>query len=450
MLKRILIANRGEIAVRIIRACKEMGIQTVAIYSEADNRSLHVDLADIAICVGGARVKDSYLNVNNILSAAIATGCDAIHPGFGFLSENSEFALLAQEVGLKFIGPKPHVIDLMGNKAQARTTMINANVLVVPGSEGIITNLESAKKLAAEIGYPVLVKASAGGGGRGMRIIYEPSEFDAAYQTASLEAKMAFGDDSMYLEKFIENPRHIEFQILADEFGHAVHLFDRDCSVQRRNQKLIEEAPSPMLDSKLRKQMGEMAVRAALAVGYENAGTIEFLLDKHQNFYFIEMNTRIQVEHPITEMITGIDLIKEQIKVASHLPLSFKQEDIKVTGHAMECRINAEDPAQDFKPAPGKINTLNLPNGLGVRVDTAVYQGYEIPPFYDSMVAKIIVNATSRDEAIARMKRSLDELVIEGVKTNIDFQYAIMNHEKFIKNDFDTSFVQVYRQELEG
>ncbi len=338
----------------------------------------------------------------------------------------------------------------MGNKAQARTTMINANVLVVPGSEGVITNLESAKKLAAEIGYPVLVKASAGGGGRGMRIIYEPSEFDAAYQTASLEAKMAFGDDSMYLEKFIENPRHIEFQILADEFGHAVHLFDRDCSVQRRNQKLIEEAPSPMLDSKLRKQMGEMAVRAALAVGYENAGTIEFLLDKHQNFYFIEMNTRIQVEHPITEMITGIDLIKEQIKVASHLPLSFKQEDIKVTGHAMECRINAEDPAQDFKPAPGKINTLNLPNGLGVRVDTAVYQGYEIPPFYDSMVAKIIVNATSRDEAIARMKRSLDELVIEGVKTNIDFQYAIMNHEKFIKNDFDTSFVQVYRQELEG
>ena len=450
MLRKILIANRGEIAVRIIRACKEMGIETVAIYSTADNRGLHVDLADEAICVGPTKIQDSYLNVNNILSAAIATGCDAIHPGFGFLSENSTFASLVEELGLKFIGPKGSVIDNMGNKSKAREMMIAAGIPVVPGSDGLIKDSKEGKKLAAEIGYPVLVKASAGGGGRGMRIIQNDDEFEDLFQTAKLEAKMSFGDDSMYMEKFVENPRHIEFQILADQHGNVVHLYDRDCSVQRRNQKVIEEAPSPVLDEETRKKMGEMAVRAAQTVGYENAGTIEFLLDKHKQFYFIEMNTRIQVEHPITEMVTGIDLIKEQIKVASNLPLSFKQEDIEVNGHAMECRINAENPALNFQPSPGKVVTLNLPSGFGVRVDTSVYQGYSIPPFYDSMVGKLIVHGRDRKEAIAKMKRSLEELVVDGIHTNINFQYSIMEHPNFIENDYDTSFIQKHMHELEG
>ena len=449
MLRKILIANRGEIAVRIIRACKEMGIETVAIYSTADNRGLHVDLADEAICVGPTKIQDSYLNMNNILSAAVATGCDAIHPGFGFLSENSTFASLTEELGLKFIGPKGSVIDSMGNKSKAREMMIEAGVPVVPGSDGLVETVEQGKVIASQIGYPVLVKASAGGGGRGMRIIFKEEEFADLFQTAKLEAKMAFGDDSMYLEKFVENPRHIEFQILADQFGNVIHLYDRDCSVQRRNQKVIEEAPSPVLDAKTREKMGEMAVRAAVTVGYENAGTIEFLLDKHNNFYFIEMNTRIQVEHPITEMITGVDLIKEQIKIASGRPLSFKQEDIKVSGHAMECRINAENPSKNFKPSPGQVVTLNLPSGLGVRVDTSVYQGYHIPPFYDSMVGKLIVHGADRQEAIAKMKRSLEELVVEGIDTNIDFQYAIMEHPMFIENDYDTSFIQKHMHELE-
>lgn len=450
MLRKILIANRGEIAVRIIRACKEMGIETVAIYSTADNRGLHVDLADEAICVGPTKIQDSYLNVNNILSAAIATGCDAIHPGFGFLSENSTFASLVEELGLKFIGPKGSVIDNMGNKSKAREMMIAAGIPVVPGSDGLIKDSKEGKKLAAEIGYPVLVKASAGGGGRGMRIIQNDDEFEDLFQTAKLEAKMSFGDDSMYMEKFVENPRHIEFQILADQHGNAVHLYDRDCSVQRRNQKVIEEAPSPVLDEETRQKMGEIAVRAAQTVGYENAGTIEFLLDKHKQFYFIEMNTRIQVEHPITEMVTGIDLIKEQIKVASNLPLSFKQEDIEVNGHAMECRINAENPALNFQPSPGKVVTLNLPSGFGVRVDTSVYQGYSIPPFYDSMVGKLIVHGRDRKEAIAKMKRSLEELVVDGIHTNINFQYSIMEHPNFIENDYDTSFIQKHMHELEG
>ncbi|MTM42993.1 acetyl-CoA carboxylase biotin carboxylase subunit, partial [Turicibacter sanguinis] len=432
MLRKILIANRGEIAVRIIRACKEMGIETVAIYSTADNRGLHVDLADEAICVGPTKIQDSYLNINNILSAAISTGCDAIHPGFGFLSENSTFASLVEELGLKFIGPKGSIIDNMGNKSKAREMMIAANVPVVPGSDGLIESIEQGKRVAKEIGYPVLVKASAGGGGRGMRVINSEDEFEDLFQTAKLEAKMSFGDDSMYMEKFIENPRHIEFQILADQFGNVVHLYDRDCSVQRRNQKVIEEAPSPVLDELTRQKMGEIAVLAAKTVGYENAGTIEFLLDKHQNFYFIEMNTRIQVEHPITEMITGIDLIKEQIKIASNLPLSFTQEDIKINGHAMECRINAENPSLNFKPSPGTVETFNIPSGFGVRVDTSVYQGYTIPPFYDSMVGKLIVHGTNRCEAIAKMKRSLEELVVDGIDTNIDFQYAIMEHKNFI------------------
>ena len=450
MLRKILIANRGEIAVRIIRACKEMGIETVAIYSTADNRGLHVDLADEAICVGPTKIQDSYLNINNILSAAISTGCDAIHPGFGFFSENSTFASLVEELGLKFIGPKGSIIDNMGNKSKAREMMIAANVPVVPGSDGLIESIEQGKRVAKEIGYPVLVKASAGGGGRGMRVINSEDEFEDLFQTAKLEAKMSFGDDSMYMEKFIENPRHIEFQILADQFGNVVHLYDRDCSVQRRNQKVIEEAPSPVLDELTRQKMGEIAVLAAKTVGYENAGTIEFLLDKHQNFYFIEMNTRIQVEHPITEMITGIDLIKEQIKIASNLPLSFTQEDIKINGHAMECRINAENPSLNFKPSPGTVETFNIPSGFGVRVDTSVYQGYTIPPFYDSMVGKLIVHGANRCEAIAKMKRSLEELVVDGIDTNIDFQYAIMEHKNFIDNKYDTSFIQKHMHELEG
>lgn len=450
MLRKILIANRGEIAVRIIRACKEMGIETVAIYSTADNRGLHVDLADEAICVGPTKIQDSYLNINNILSAAISTGCDAIHPGFGFLSENSTFASLVEELGLKFIGPKGSIIDNMGNKSKAREMMIAANVPVVPGSDGLIESIEQGKRVAKEIGYPVLVKASAGGGGRGMRVINSEDEFEDLFQTAKLEAKMSFGDDSMYMEKFIENPRHIEFQILADQFGNVVHLYDRDCSVQRRNQKVIEEAPSPVLDELTRQKMGGIAVLAAKTVGYENAGTIEFLLDKHQNFYFIEMNTRIQVEHPITEMITGIDLIKEQIKIASNLPLSFTQEDIKINGHAMECRINAENPSLNFKPSPGTVETFNIPSGFGVRVDTSVYQGYTIPPFYDSMVGKLIVHGANRCEAIAKMKRSLEELVVDGIDTNIDFQYAIMEHKNFIDNKYDTSFIQKHMHELEG
>ncbi|WP_317327103.1 acetyl-CoA carboxylase biotin carboxylase subunit [Turicibacter sanguinis] len=450
MLRKILIANRGEIAVRIIRACKEMGIETVAIYSTADNRGLHVDLADEAICVGPTKIQDSYLNINNILSAAISTGCDAIHPGFGFLSENSTFASLVEELGLKFIGPKGSIIDNMGNKSKAREMMIAANVPVVPGSDGLIESIEQGKRVAKEIGYPVLVKASAGGGGRGMRVINSEDEFEDLFQTAKLEAKMSFGDDSMYMEKFIENPRHIEFQILADQFGNVVHLYDRDCSVQRRNQKVIEEAPSPVLDELTRQKMGEIAVLVAKTVGYENAGTIEFLLDKHQNFYFIEMNTRIQVEHPITEMITGIDLIKEQIKIASNLPLSFTQEDIKINGHAMECRINAENPSLNFKPSPGTVETFNIPSGFGVRVDTSVYQGYTIPPFYDSMVGKLIVHGANRCEAIAKMKRSLEELVVDGIDTNIDFQYAIMEHKNFIDNKYDTSFIQKHMHELEG
>lgn len=450
MLRKILIANRGEIAVRIIRACKEMGIETVAIYSTADNRGLHVDLADEAICVGPTKIQDSYLKINNILSAAISTGCDAIHPGFGFLSENSTFASLVEELGLKFIGPKGSIIDNMGNKSKAREMMIAANVPVVPGSDGLIESIEQGKRVAKEIGYPVLVKASAGGGGRGMRVINSEDEFEDLFQTAKLEAKMSFGDDSMYMEKFIENPRHIEFQILADQFGNVVHLYDRDCSVQRRNQKVIEEAPSPVLDELTRQKMGEIAVLAAKTVGYENAGTIEFLLDKHQNFYFIEMNTRIQVEHPITEMITGIDLIKEQIKIASNLPLSFTQEDIKINGHAMECRINAENPSLNFKPSPGTVETFNIPSGFGVRVDTSVYQGYTIPPFYDSMVGKLIVHGANRCEAIAKMKRSLEELVVDGIDTNIDFQYAIMEHKNFIDNKYDTSFIQKHMHELEG
>ncbi len=419
MFRRILIANRGEIAVRIIRACKEMGIETVAVYSTADSSSLHVHLADMAVCIGPAASAQSYLNVQNILSAATRLGCDAIHPGYGFLSENSEFARLVEQCGMVFIGPDADVIDRMGDKAAARELMQKAGVPVVPGSDGLVPDAAAAREIADRIGYPVLIKATAGGGGRGMRRVYAPEELENAFATASAEAQSCFGDGSVYVEKLILDPKHIEFQILADKQGHVVHLGERDCSVQRRNQKMIEESPSRALTPELREKMGQAAVLAAKAAGYHSAGTIEFVLDKDGNFYFIEMNTRIQVEHPVTEMVTGIDLIKEQIRIAAGPELPFTQEEIHPTGHAIECRINAEDPREDFRPCPGRIEGLFLPGGMGVRVDSAVYQGYAIPPYYDSMVAKVIVHGDTRLEAIRRMRRALEEFIVEGV----DYQY---------------------------
>lgn len=441
MFKKILIANRGEIAVRIIRACREMGIKTVAVYSEIDKDALHVQMADEAVCIGPARAKDSYLNMENIISATVLTKAEAIHPGFGFLSENSKFAKLCKDCNITFIGPSPESIDMMGDKAKAREIMIKANVPVVPGSEGKIKNLEEAIEIAREIGFPVMVKASAGGGGRGIRIVRDEEELKKAFEMAKNEAKNAFGDDSMYIEKFIENPKHIEFQILADSYGNIVHLGERDCSMQRRNQKIIEEAPSVVLDEKLRRRMGEVAVKAAKAVNYKNAGTIEFLLDRHGNFYFIEMNTRIQVEHPITEMITGIDLIKEQIKIAAGEKLNIKQDDVMLKGHAIECRINAEDVENGFRPSPGRIDFLHFPGGLGIRIDSAIYQGYSIPPTYDSMIAKLIAHGRDRNEAIERMKRALEEFVIEGIKTNIDLHYELLNQREFIEGIYDTGYL---------
>jgi acetyl-CoA carboxylase biotin carboxylase subunit len=441
MFKKILIANRGEIAVRIIRACREMGIKTVAVYSEVDVDALHTQLADEAICIGPAKSKDSYLNEENILSATVLTGAEAIHPGFGFLSENSKFAKMCEECNITFIGPSFENIENMGNKAKAREMMINANVPIVPGSDGIVENSQSALEISREIGYPVMIKASAGGGGRGIRIVRDEEELISSFETAKTEAKTAFGDDSMYIEKFIEDPRHIEIQILADNYGNTIYLGERDCSIQRRNQKVMEEAPGPTISEELRMSMGEVAVKAAKSIGYKNAGTIEFLLDKHGSYYFMEMNTRIQVEHPITEMITGIDLIKEQIKIAYGESLVFTQEDINLNGHAIECRINAENPSKNFMPCPGQINYLHLPGGLGVRVDSSVYQGYIIPPTYDSMIAKIIVHGRTREEAISRMKRALGEFIIDGVTTNIGFQLEILSNPKFLSGDFDTSFV---------
>lgn len=441
MFKKILIANRGEIAVRIIRACREMGIKTVAVYSEIDVNALHTQLADEAICIGPAKSKDSYLNEENILSATVLTGAEAIHPGFGFLSENSKFAKMCEECNITFIGPSFENIENMGNKAKAREMMINANVPIVPGSDGIVENSQSALEISRKIGYPVMIKASAGGGGRGIRIVRDEEELISSFETAKTEAKTAFGDDSMYIEKFIEEPRHIEIQILADNYGNTIYLGERDCSIQRRNQKVMEEAPGPTISEELRMSMGEVAVKAAKSIGYKNAGTIEFLLDKHGNYYFMEMNTRIQVEHPITEMITGIDLIKEQIKIAYGESLSFTQEDIKLNGHAIECRINAENPSKNFMPCPGEINYLHLPGGLGVRIDSSVYQGYIIPPTYDSMIAKLIVHGRTREEAIGRMERALGEFIIDGVTTNIGFQLEILSNPKFLSGDFDTSFV---------
>ena len=442
MLKKILIANRGEIAVRIIRACKEMGISTVAVYSEADKNSLHRKLADDAICIGPGAPNKSYLNIKAILEAACLTGADSIHPGYGFLSENANFAKICEEIGLKFIGPKYQLIELLGNKSKAKETMKNAGVPVVPGSEGLINNKKEAIEIAKKIKYPVILKASAGGGGRGIRIAYNQEELEKEYDIVKQEAKISFNDDSIYIEKFIENPRHIEIQILADEYGNCVYLGERDCTVQRRNQKVLEETPSSIINEKIRSQMGEIAVKAVKEIGYSNVGTIEFLVDKNKDFYFMEMNTRIQVEHPVTEMITGIDLIKEQIKVASGEKLQYKQQDIKINGHSLEVRINAEAPERNFMPCPGKITGLNLPGGNGIRIDSAIYSGYQIPQNYDSMLAKIIVHGKNREESIAKMKSALSELVIEGVDTNSEFLYQILDNEKFCKNDYDTSFIK--------
>lgn len=442
MIKKVLIANRGEIAVRIIRACKELGIKTVAIYSEVDKDAMHAQLADEAICVGAGKSKDSYLNVSNILSAAVLTRCNAIHPGFGFLSENATFASMCEECNIKFIGPNPKTINMMGNKAKAREVMENAGVPVVPGSDGIISTFEEALEKSKEVGYPLMIKASAGGGGKGIRIVLEESQLLNAFNTAKSEAEVNFGDDSVYMEKFIENPRHIEFQIIGDNYGNVIHLGERDCSIQRRNQKVIEEAPSMILTEELRTRMGNIAVKAAKAVNYVNAGTIEFLVDKNKNFYFMEMNTRIQVEHPITEMVTAFDIVKEQIKIANNEELSMTQEDIEIKGHAIECRINAENPNMNFAPCPGTINFLNLPGGNGVRVDTAVYSGYKIPPTYDSMIGKLIVHGKNREEAIQKMIRSLDEFIIDGIESNIEFQIQILNNENFRKGNFDTGFIE--------
>ena len=441
MIRKVLIANRGEIAVRIIRACRELGIKTVAIFSEIDKDAMHTELADEAICVGTSKSKDSYLNESNILSAAVVTGCNAIHPGFGFLSEKASFASMCEECNIKFIGPSSETISIMGNKSMAREIMKKANVPVIPGSDGLINNIEEAKIEAKKIGYPIMIKASSGGGGKGIRIVPNESELENAYFTAKTEAKNNFGDDSVYMEKFIENPRHIEFQILADSFGNVIHLGERDCTIQRRNQKVLEEAPSIILSNKLREKMGIAAVNAAKAVNYINAGTIEFLLDKHGDFYFMEMNTRIQVEHPVTEMITNVDIVKEQLNIANGKELSLSQDDIVIEGHAIECRINAENPNKGFAPCLGKINFLNIPGGNGIRVDTAVYNGYSIPPTYDSMIAKLIAHGKTREEAIRKMLRALDEFVIDGVDNNIDFQISILNNELFRLGNYDTSFI---------
>lgn len=441
MFRKILIANRGEIAVRIIRACREMGIETVAVYSEADREALHTQLADEAICIGAAPAMDSYLNMERILSACIAAKVDAIHPGFGFLSENSRFVEMCEKCNITFIGPSARMMDKMGNKSEARKTMAAAGVPVVPGTKEPVYDAQKGKELAETIGYPVMIKASFGGGGKGMRISSGPEDFEENFKVAQLEAVRGFGDHTMYIEKYIQEPRHIEFQIVADKYGNVVQLGERDCSIQRHHQKMIEESPSVALDEELRRKMGEAAVRAAKAVQYESAGTVEFLLDKDKNFYFMEMNTRIQVEHPVTEMVSGVDLIKEMISIAEGKPLSMKQEEIHLNGHAMECRINAENPEKNFCPCPGLIREVHLPGGNGVRIDTAIYNGYEIPPYYDSMIAKVIVHGRSRQEAIDKMRSTLGELIIDGVTTNVDFQYQILNHPDFQEGEITTDFI---------
>ena len=444
MFEKILIANRGEIAVRIIRACREMGIKTVAVYSEADRDALHTLLADEAICIGPAPSTDSYLNMEQILTACVVMKADAIHPGFGFLSENARFAELCEKCNIRFIGPSAAVIHKMGNKSEARRTMIDAGIPVVPGSREPVYTVEEGLKTAREIGFPVMIKASSGGGGKGMRVSKSEEDFESNFQNAQMESVKGFSDNTMYIERFVERPRHIEFQILADRYGNVIHLGERDCSIQRRHQKVLEEAPSAAISDELRSRMGEAAVRAARAVGYENAGTIEFLLDKNKDFYFMEMNTRIQVEHPVTEAVTGMDLIKEQIRIADGQPLNIRQEDIRISGHAIECRINAENPEKNFMPCPGTIRELHLPGGRGVRVDTAMYNNYKIPPNYDSMLLKLIVHDKDRESAIAKMRSALGELVIDGVTTNLDFQYELINDADFENGNVDTDFIPVH------
>ncbi|QIW80604.1 acetyl-CoA carboxylase biotin carboxylase subunit [Bacillus tequilensis] len=445
MIKKLLIANRGEIAVRIIRACKELGIETVAVYSEADKDALHVQMADEAFCIGPKASKDSYLNVTNIVSVAKLTGTDAIHPGYGFLAENADFAELCEEVNVIFVGPSADAISKMGTKDVARETMKQAGVPIVPGSQGIIENVEEAVSLANEIGYPVIIKATAGGGGKGIRVARTEEELINGIKITQQEAATAFGNPGVYIEKYIEDFRHVEIQVLADNYGNTIHLGERDCSIQRRLQKLLEESPSPALDSEIREQMGDAAVKAAKAVGYTGAGTVEFIYDyNEQRYYFMEMNTRIQVEHPVTEMVTGTDLIKEQIKVASGMELSLKQEDVEFEGWAIECRINAENPSKNFMPSPGEIKMYLPPGGLGVRIDSAVYPGYSIPPYYDSMIAKVITYGKTREEAISRMKRALSEFVIEGVETTIPFHLKLLEHETFVSGEFNTKFLETY------
>jgi acetyl-CoA carboxylase biotin carboxylase subunit len=442
MFNKILIANRGEIAVRIIRACRELGIQTVAVYSESDRDALHTQLADECICIGPTKASESYLDIKKIISATIISKAEAIHPGFGFLSENPRFAKICEESNITLIGPKATMIEKMGNKSVARETMVNANIPVVPGSDGIVKDKLEAKKIAREIGYPVIMKASAGGGGKGMRVAYSEEEIESNYTLAKKESKLAFNDDAIYMEKYIQNPKHIEFQILGDQFGNVIHLGERDCSIQRRHQKVIEEAPSTALNQELRDKMGAVAVQAAKAINYENAGTVEFLLTDENQFYFMEMNTRIQVEHPITEMITGIDLIKKQIEIAAGKALDITQEEVCIKGHAIECRINAEDPYHNFRPSPGKIENLHIPGGKGIRIDSAIYCGYTISPAYDSMLAKLIVYGKDREEAIGKMRSALGEFTVEGIKTNIDFNYDIINEDSFIQGNYNTSFIE--------
>lgn len=444
MFEKILIANRGEIAVRIIRACREMGIKTVAVYSEADRDSLHTLLADEAICIGPAPAGQSYLNMERILSATVAMKAEAIHPGFGFLSENARFAELCEKCNIAFIGPSADIINRMGNKSEARKTMIEAGIPVVPGSKEPVYTVEEALEMAKTIGFPVMIKASSGGGGKGMRVSWGEDNFAMNFESAQLESIKGFSDNTMYLERYVEKPRHVEFQIMADKYGNVVHLGERDCSIQRRHQKVLEESPSVAISDELRRKMGETAVRAAKAVGYENAGTIEFLLDKNRNFYFMEMNTRIQVEHPVTELVTDLDLIKEQIRVASGERLSVSQKDIHVSGHAIECRINAENPERNFMPCPGTITNIHVPGGNGVRVDTHIYNDYKVPANYDSMLMKLIVHGRDRAEAIAKMRSALGELIIEGIDTNLDFQYEILNNEAYQNGEVDTDFIPTY------
>ena len=444
MFNKVLIANRGEIAVRIIRACRELGIRSVAVYSTADKNALHAQIADEAVCIGPAATKDSYLNMNAIIEACKISGCDAVHPGFGFLSENAEFARLCRKCDIEFIGPDPESIEMLGDKANAKETMKKAGVPVIPGSEGAVRTVEEAEAAAKEIGFPLLVKASAGGGGRGIRMVESMDQLAGQITAAQAEAKSFFGDDAVYMERFVKNPRHIEIQILADKHGNVVHLGERDCSMQRRNQKVLEESQSPVMTPELREKMGQAAVTAAKVCGYHNAGTIEFLVENGKDFYFMEMNTRILVEHPVTEWVTGIDLVKAQIKIAAGMPLDYKQEDIAVRGHAIECRINAENPKLNFRPSPGKIQALNIPGGPGIRIDSAVYQGYTISPYYDSMIAKLIVYAPTREEAIMKMKWALSEFIVDGIDTNIDFQLALIKCDAFENGDYNNRFLETF------